>query len=71
MFIFTLQLAVSKIQGRYKSEMHQMTLNWTWTLNTPSSQENPVYTKYLYPSVPNFGPFHCTTRGFEDIARCN
>ena len=35
---FTLRLAVSEIQqvqGRQKSEKHQMTPNWNWTLNSP------------------------------------
>ena len=39
---FAPQLAVSKIQGCQKSEMHQMTPNRTWTLN---SQKYPVYTR--------------------------
>ena len=41
---FALQIAVSEIQGRQKSETHRMPPNWTWTLN---SQKYPVYTKYV------------------------
>ena len=47
---FALWPVVSKIQGRQKSEMHWMTPNWTWTLN---SQKYPVYIKYL-PQRPKF-----------------
>ena len=43
-------VAVSEIQGRQKSEMHRMTPNWTWTLN---SQKYTVYTKCL-PLGPKF-----------------
>ena len=38
------------VQGYKKSEMHQMTPNWTWTLN---SQKYTIYTKYL-PLRPKF-----------------
>ncbi len=41
---FALRLAVSEIQGLQKSEMHRVTPNWTWTLN---SQKYSIYTKYL------------------------
>ncbi len=44
---FALWLAVSEIQhvqGQRKSEMHRMTPNWTWTLN---SQKYSLYTIYL------------------------
>ncbi len=50
---FALQLAVSEIQhvqGGHKSEVHRMTLNWTWTLN---SQKYSIYTKYS-PQRPKF-----------------
>ena len=47
MFVrFALWLAVSKIQGRQKSEMHRVTPNWTWTVN---SQKYPIHTKYSPP----------------------
>ena len=45
---FALRPAICEIQGRRKSEMHRMTPNWTWTLN---SQKYPVYTKYLPPEA--------------------
>ncbi len=41
---FALGLAVSEIQhvqGLWKMEMHRMTPNWSWTLN---SQKYPTYT---------------------------
>ncbi len=37
---FALRLAFSEIQGCQKSEMHWVTLNWTWTLN---SQRYSIY----------------------------
>ncbi len=43
---FTLRLVVSEIQGRQKSEMHRVTPNWTWPLN---SKKYPIYTTYLPP----------------------
>ncbi len=33
-FALQLHVALSEIQGNQKSEMHQMTPNWTWTLNS-------------------------------------
>ena len=36
-----LRLTVSGIQRHQTSEMHRMTPNWTWTLN---SQKYPIYT---------------------------
>ncbi len=36
--------------------MHQLTPNWTWTLNC---QKYPVYIN-TYPQGPKFGPFHST-----------
>ena len=53
---FTLQLGVSKIQGREKSEIHRMIPNWTWihnnqkylyTLNTHSRGAN-IWSVSLY-----------------------
>ncbi len=44
---FALRLAVTEIQnvqGQRKSEMHWMTPNWAWRLN---SQKYSIYTKYL------------------------
>ncbi len=42
---FALRLAISEIQGHPKKlEMHRMTPNWTWKLN---SQNYPTYSKYL------------------------
>ncbi len=44
---FALRLAISEIQhvqGQRKLEMHRMTPNATWTLN---SQKYSIYTKYL------------------------
>ncbi len=41
--VFSLWLAVSKIQGQRKSEMHRVTPKWTWTLN---SQKYPIHPKY-------------------------
>ncbi len=43
---FALWLSVSEIQGRQKLEMHRMTPNWTWTLN---SQNYPIYTVNIPP----------------------
>ncbi len=70
---FALRLAVSKILGHQKSEMHWMTPNWASTLN---SQKYFMYTTYLslgpictlhtYPWGPNFGPFCPTTSIFQD-----
>ena len=63
----TLRLAISEIQraqGHQKSEMYQITPNWTWTVN---GQKYPVYTKH-FTSGPNFDPFHSTTSGSQDIA---
>ena len=31
---FVLWPAISEIQGRQRLQMHRMTLNWTWTLNS-------------------------------------
>ena len=64
--VLILRFAVSEIQhvqGRLKSEMHQITLKLTWTLN---SQRNSTYTKYLMPWGPNFGPFRSTISCFRD-----
>ncbi len=47
---FALWLAVSKIQGCQISEMHRVTPNWTWTLN---SQKYLMYTEHL-PLRPRF-----------------
>ncbi len=46
---FTLRLAISEIQHVQdwrKSEMHRMTPNWTWRIN---SKKYFIYTKYLPP----------------------
>ncbi len=41
---FALESAFFKTQGHRKLEMHWVTPNWTWTLN---SQKYSIYTKYL------------------------
>ncbi len=48
----------TRLQDCRKSEIHRMTPNWSWKLN---SQRYYVYIKYL-PPVPNFGPLHSTIR---------
>ncbi len=58
---FSLRLAVSKIQGRQKSEMHRATSNWTWTLN---GQKYPMHTKYSPPS-PKFGSVSLYDQRFQ------
>ncbi len=61
---FPLRLAVSEIQyeqGRQKSEMHRMTLNWAWQLNSQK------YSIHIYLLGPNCRPFFSTISGFRDI----
>ena len=45
-----------------KSEMHQMSLKWTWTL---TNQRYNIYTKYLT-QVPKLYSFRSTTNRFRD-----
>ncbi len=44
--------AVVEIQGCWKSEMHRITSEWPWLLN---SKKYPIYIKY--PQRPKFGSF--------------
>ncbi len=50
-------------KGLQKSEMHQMTSKWTWTLN---SQKYHVHTVNTSPWGPNYGLFLSTTSSFQD-----
>ncbi len=51
---FALQPLVFEIECRQKAEMHRMTPNWTWTLN---SLKYLIYTKILTPEAQILVPF--------------
>ena len=56
---FALRLSISEIQG-HSLEMHRVTSNWTWPLN---SQKYTMYTKYL-PMRSKFWPLSLCDQRF-------